>query len=76
MKADLHTEPWETKCFTKDFANMIQLFNVLTENLNFSQPFRIVVDYDPEQLRTSVKVYMPKEVLESRIQKFQENCGD
>lgn len=44
--------PW-----TDEFAKMIQLFGILTENLIFSKPFRIVVDYDPEQPRVSIHHY-------------------
>ncbi len=39
--------PW-----TDEFARTIQLFRILTDNIDFSKPFRIVIDYDPEQPRT------------------------
>jgi len=42
--------PW-----TDEFAKMIQLFRILTEDIDFSRAFRIVIDYDPEQPRTIVK---------------------
>lgn len=67
---------WETNCFTKDFARMIQLFRIITEHLDFSQPFKMEIEYNPEQLRTSVKSYMPKEVLESCNQKVEEEHGE
>ena len=44
--------PW-----TGEFAKMIQLFRILTENLVFSKPFRIVIDYDPEQPRVCIHHY-------------------
>lgn len=62
-------EPWVSKCFTKDFANMIQLGRIILEDLDFSQPFRMEIEYDPEQLRTTVKTFMPTEVLQSCIRK-------
>lgn len=48
---------------TRDFAIMVQGFNIITEHLDFSVPFRLVIDYDPEQPRTVIKQYFPKEVL-------------
>ncbi len=69
---DLADEPWDHRCYTTDFANMIQLFTLLTSNMEFSQPFRVVVDYDPKQLRTSVKTYLPKKLHESRIREAEE----
>ena len=47
--------PW-----TKDFAHMIQLFQIMTEGLNFNEPFRIEINYDPEQARTVVHRYVNK----------------
>ncbi len=66
---EFDSEPWVSKCFTKDFAHMIQLSGIILEGLDFSQPFRIEIDYDPEQPRTTIKTLMPTEVLQSRIQK-------
>ncbi len=66
---EFDSEPWVSKCFTKDFAHMIQLSGIILEGLDFSQPFRIEIDYDPEQPRTTIKTFMPTEVLQSRIQK-------
>ena len=68
-KGKFDPEPWVNECFTKDFAHMIQLGGIILEGLDFSQPFRMEIDYDPEQLRTTVKTFMPTEVLQSRIQK-------
>lgn len=49
---DLTLSPW-----TDEFAKMIQLFRILTDGLNFSKPFRIVIDYDPKQPRAVVHHY-------------------
>lgn len=76
MPEKLEKEAWETKCFTKDFAHMIQLFRIITEHLDFSQPFKMEIEYDPEQLRTSVKSYMSKEVLESYSRKVEKEKKD
>ena len=66
---ELEREPIVTKCFTKDFVRMIQLFRRLTDDLDFSLPFRVVIDYDPEQERTTKKVYAPKEAYERYIRR-------
>lgn len=47
--------PW-----TDSFVNMIQMFQVITEDWDFSKPFRIVIDYDPKQTRTIIHRYEPK----------------
>ena len=65
-----------SKCFTKDFARMIQLFRILTEKLDFSQPFRAVIEYDPEQLRVKTSLYEPTEVLQRYIEKVQGKVKD
>lgn len=62
-------EPMEIRCNTKDFASMIQLFRSLTEKLNFSQPFSVVVEYDPKQPRVKIRLYEPKEALQQYIQR-------
>lgn len=50
---------------TDVFAYGIQTVKAMFDDLNFSRPFRIVVDYDPKQPRTIVKKYLPKEAAES-----------
>ena len=67
------SEPLITKCFSEDFAKGIYIFRILTENIDFSQPFRMVIDYDPEQPRVKTELHMPTEVLEQYIQKVQGN---
>ena len=63
------TKSWETRCFTKSFAESLQLFQILTEPLDFSQPFKIEIAYDPEELRTVVTYCTPKEVWSKHFQK-------
>lgn len=33
---------------------MIQLSRILTEKLDFDKPFRIIIDYDPEQTKVNM----------------------
>ncbi|MCM1219397.1 MAG: hypothetical protein NC548_33375 [Lachnospiraceae bacterium] len=61
---ELCDEPITYACFTKDFARMIQLFRNMTQYMDFSQPFRAVVEYDPEGLRTVIQFFEPTEVLQ------------
>lgn len=72
----LHKEPMRHKCFTKDFAGMIQLFRNLTELLDFSRPFKMVIHYDPEQPRVSIETYAPIEVHEQCIRRVEEMMRD
>lgn len=46
--------------WSEPFANMLQAFNFMIGRLNFSKPFRVIVDYDPEQKRTLVRHYAPE----------------
>ena len=46
-----------TFMWAEPFAGMLQTFNSILEKINFSKPFRIIVDYDPEQKRTLVRHY-------------------
>ena len=57
-------EVTECKPWTDSFAYMIQLFRIITEDWDFSEPFRIVIDYDPEQPRTVIHKYSPKSSAE------------
>lgn len=59
----METEKTEIKCFSKSFSESIQLFQILTKILDFSQPFRVAINYDPKGLRTTVEYEMPKESL-------------
>lgn len=69
-------EPLSVQCFTKDFAIMMQLFRSMTRDLNFSKPFRMVIEYDPEQLRVKRDVFVPATVLEQYTQKVMEKVKD
>lgn len=69
-------EPLSMQCFTKDFAIMMQLFRSMTRDLNFSKPFRMVIEYDPEQLRVKRDVFVPATVLEQYTQKVMEKVKD
>ena len=57
------------KCFTKHFAETIQLFRIWTDPLDFSKPFRIEIEYNPEEPRTTIKCQMPKASLSQYIEK-------
>lgn len=50
---------------TDVFAYGIQTVKAMFDDVDFSKPFRIIVDYDPEQPRTIVKKYLPKEAADS-----------
>lgn len=47
--------PWTT-CFLT-FLNMVQVFGDRVAHMDYSKPFRVVVDYDPEQVRVSIHHY-------------------
>lgn len=47
--------PWTT-CFLM-FLNMIQVFGDRVKRMDYSKPFRIVIDYDPEQVRVAIRHY-------------------
>ena len=59
------------KCFSKSFSEMIQLFRILTEPIDFSNPFVIEVEYDPNQPRAEVHYTMPRESVLQHIRKAQ-----
>lgn len=63
------TKNWETKCFTKSFAEALQLLRILTDPLDFSEPFKIEIAYDPKELRTAVTYHTPKGVWSRYFQK-------
>lgn len=65
-------EPMRQKCFTTDFATMIQLFRCLTEYLEFSKPFKLIVHYDPALPRVTIETYAPIEVHGQCIRKAKE----
>lgn len=66
----------ETHLLTNTFAYGLQATNIVFGDIDFSQPFRIVIDYDPEQLRTIVKKYLTKEALQLYIEKVQGKAKD
>ncbi len=53
------SRPWTT-CFI-NFLNMIQVFGDRVGRMNYSKPFRIVIDYDPEQVRVAIRHYTTNE---------------
>ena len=59
----METAKTEFSCLTKGFSTSIQMFQILTEILDFSQPFKVVIHYDPKELRTTVEYEMPKDSL-------------
>lgn len=61
---------------TDEFAYGIQTVKAMFDDVDFSRPFRIIVDYDPEQPRTIVKKYLPKEAAESYTDATAENQKD
>lgn len=69
VKEPEETETLVQKCFTKHFAETIQLFRIWTALLDFSKPFRIEIEYDPEEPRTTIKCQMPKASLLQYIEK-------
>lgn len=75
-KVELCSSPITHMSFTKDFATMIQLFISMTRDLDFSHPFRMVIEYNPEQMRVKRDVFAPKKVVEQYIQKAMENVQD
>ena len=58
-------------CFTEDFAHAIQLLAILQRPLDFSQPFRMTIDYDPKRLRTEMEIVMPTKALVRYNQRVQ-----
>ena len=51
--------------WTRPFAEGIQSVKAMFDDLDFSKPFRVTVDYDPEQPRAVVKKYLTKKDHES-----------
>ncbi len=49
------SSPWAT-CFLT-FLNMIQSLGVSIAHIDYSKPFRIEIDYDPEQSRVAIHHY-------------------
>jgi len=49
------SRPWTT-CFIT-FLNMLQAFGYGVGRIDCSKPFRIVIDYDPEQARVAIRHY-------------------
>lgn len=59
--ADFEEDKTKICCpWTDKFAYAIQLFRIMSDDLDFSKPFRIVVDYDPDQPRTVIHHYVRK----------------
>lgn len=73
---ELCSSPITHMSFTKDFATMVQLFRSITRDLDFSHPFRMIIEYNPEQMRAKRDVYAPKEVVEQYTQKVVGNVRD
>ena len=75
-KVELCSSPMTHRSFTRDFATMVQLFISMMKDLDFSHPFRMVIEYDPERLRVKRDVFAPKEVVERYIQQVMGNVKD
>ncbi|RKI22043.1 hypothetical protein D7V82_20770 [bacterium 1xD8-6] len=58
----LEKEGKEIQAFmwTDRFAAALQAFQLIMGKLDFSKPFRVIVDYDPEQKRTLITQYAPE----------------
>lgn len=39
------------------FPDFIAVFRFMTEKLDFSKPFKAVINYDPEQPRSTIEVF-------------------
>lgn len=39
------------------FPDFIAVFRFMTEKLDFSKPFKVVINYDPEQPRSTIEVF-------------------
>lgn len=51
-----------TSCpHTTDFALPLQLFGTMIQELDFGKPFRVVIDYDPNCIRTIFHLYDGRE---------------
>ncbi|MBD5395640.1 MAG: hypothetical protein HDR71_15575 [Lachnospiraceae bacterium] len=72
-EVELCEEPIVYACFPEDFARMVQLFRNMTDYMDFSQPFRAIVDYDPEGLRTAIRFYETKEALQRHSERVMGN---
>lgn len=66
-------KPLERHLYSKSFADMCQIFQIMMEGLNFSHPFKIEIEYDPERVRTIERIYMPKKVFEQYNEKLRGN---
>lgn len=71
----METAKTEFSCLTKRFSTSIQMFQILTEILDFSQPFKVVIHYDPKELRTTVEYEMPKDSLLRYNEKVMGTCS-
>lgn len=75
-EVELCEEPIVFACFTEAFEKMVQLFRDITDHMDFSQPFRAVIDYDPEGLRTVIQFYETKEFLQQYSERVRGNPKD
>ncbi|MDO4285558.1 MAG: hypothetical protein Q4C60_09525 [Eubacteriales bacterium] len=71
-KTEFSLEPIVHKCFTEDFAKSTWLLRSFIQLMDCSQPFRMEISYDPEQLRVETKVFMSKEAISQYSRKAQE----
>ena len=62
--------------WTRPFAEGFQSVKAMFDDLDFSKPFRVTVDYDPEQPRVVVKKYLTKKDHESCSAARLENLMD
>ncbi len=62
--------------WTHTFALGVQTIKAMFDDVNFSEPFRVTVDYDPEQPRVIIRKYLTKEAHESYMTSIQEKLKD
>jgi len=58
--------PWTTDFLT--FLNMIQVFGDCVKRTDYSKPFRVVIDYDPEQVRVAIHRYSTDKLVSQSFQ--------
>lgn len=62
--------------WTRTFAYGIETLRALFGDIDLSKPFRVIVDYNPEQPKTIVRKYWTKEDYESYIGSIQDKMKD
>ncbi len=63
---DMIIRPWTT-CFIT-YLNMLQVLGDSVSRIDFSKPFRTVIDYDPEQVRVAIHHYSTDKSVSGQFQ--------